>query len=55
MESPSSWGSAEKVVRRTIQEHYELMSRHVIGLSLERRITDALRAEGLLKEDGNDS
>lgn len=53
MENPATWGRAERIVNNVLdsyavdqvrpEEH-----RTVIGLSVERQITDALRAEGLL-------
>lgn len=51
MENPQTWGQAEKIVHKAFQEWWSDYALHVIGLSLARRVTDALRAEGLLKED----
>lgn len=50
MENPATWGRAEKVVDQVIRDHRDRTD-SVIGLSLTRRITDALRREGLLKDD----
>lgn len=57
MENPASWTSAERVVDQVIREHRNERARATlsrgkarIGLSLARRITDALREEGLLRE-----
>lgn len=56
MESPDTWGPAEKAVQRAYVDWVENLHKpadeRVIGLSLYRQITDALRAAGLLKEDG---
>lgn len=54
MENPATWGPAEHVVLKALDEHDENERRppdeRLIGLSLVRRITDALRREGLLRE-----
>lgn len=56
MENPATWGPAEKIVRDVLDDFFENQakpitdeSKTICGLSLERRITDALRAEGLLR------
>jgi hypothetical protein len=53
MENPQTWGLAEHVVNRALNEHARLTSERtpVAGLSVVRKITDALRAEGLLKDE----
>jgi hypothetical protein len=54
MENPGSWTLAEHVVNKVLDEHYMMLSHTdnpILGLSVVRKITDALRAEGLLKED----
>jgi hypothetical protein len=50
MEDPATWGQAEKIVRKVLREDYasRRQEQPVIGLSLARRITDALREAGLL-------
>ena len=50
MENPATWGPAERVVREVLDEERALRQdgQVVIGLSLEMRITDALREAGLL-------
>lgn len=52
MENPASWGEAERVVSKVLTEAFERNQNpeFVIGLSLERRITAALREVGLLAE-----
>lgn len=57
MENPASWGHAERVVRRILDEYFANHAKALtdpgtvlIGLSLERRITDALRSADLLKD-----
>lgn len=54
MENPATWGLAERIVSRVLNEHRvdlrKSMDERVIGLSLERRITDALRKAGLLED-----
>lgn len=57
MENPGSWGLAEHVVNKALEEHDRLM-RHepgLCGLSVVRKITDALRAEGLLISDQHET
>lgn len=51
MENPATWGPAERVVNDVIRRrHTEALRGGVlVGLSLERQITDALRDEGLLE------
>lgn len=50
MENPATWGKAEKVVHDEYVKWWEDREKMMCGLSLERRITDALRREGLLVE-----
>lgn len=54
MENPTTWGKAEKVVNKVLEEHYanEQLPIHErrIGWSLPKRITVALREAGLLTE-----
>jgi hypothetical protein len=57
MENPSSWGEAERIVQRVLDDFFANQDRAVtdpgklmFGRSLERRITDALREAGLLSE-----
>jgi hypothetical protein len=55
MENPATWGRAEQVISTVILEHWQEMSvaERMAGLSLERKIADRLRAEGLLREEGS--
>lgn len=60
MENPMTWGEAEKIVSRVLDEQDNILPRLrppsgevLCGLSLPRQITDALRKAGLLKE-GNE-
>lgn len=59
MENPATWGEAEKVVRKALNEAHEARLQMICGLSTEKRITNALRAAGLLideeKNDNNDT
>lgn len=48
MENPATWGKAEQVVHDVRLKWEEDRENVVLGLSLERRITNALRQEGLL-------
>lgn len=50
MENPSTWTAAEHIVSAVLREdaNNKAFGRILIGLSLERRLTDALRAAGLL-------
>ena len=50
MENPATWGPAEKILSSVLDEHLGL-PQDLAGLSLERRIADALRAAGLLLPD----
>lgn len=49
MENPASWGEAEKIVDQAIDNAYHNRKLGLIGLSLTRQITDALKAAGLLR------
>lgn len=56
MENPATWGEAERIVHDTLYRHAEHQiavrtgaEKPVIGLSLARQITDALRTAGLLE------
>lgn len=58
MENPATWGKAERVVNDALRTHYrqvaadEAAGEFHAGLSLPRKITDALREAGFdLKED----
>lgn len=50
MENPDTWGPAEKAVRKVLDEARNVLPEYRCGLSLERRITNALRDIGALKE-----
>lgn len=52
MENPETWGKAEFIIHRAIQEfdQQQLQAHPVIGLSLACQIADALRVEGILCE-----
>jgi hypothetical protein len=54
MENPDTWGPAEHVIREVLQSEHE-QNLHgglfMAGLSLERRIADALRAAHLLRAE----
>jgi len=58
MENPETWGEAEKIVRRVLDEHDEHhrqvaqgKAEPICGLSLERKITEALREASLLSHE----
>ena len=53
MENPATWGLAERTVQDALRAHRDACDEGVIGLSLTRTITDALRRKGLLKEDAD--
>jgi hypothetical protein len=44
MENPATWGEPERIVQNVLDAFHEVMT----GLSLPRRITDGLRAQGYL-------
>ena len=50
MENPATWGPAEKILSGVLDEHLGL-PQDLCGLSLERRLADALRKEGLLRAE----
>lgn len=50
MENPLTWGDAEKIVNKAYRTWYDNHAGKIIGLSLARTITDALREAGLLAE-----
>ena len=50
MENPATWGPAEKILSGVLDEHLGL-PQDLAGLSLERRLADALREAGLLLPD----
>lgn len=51
MENPATWGEAEKVISDALRKADHAMTAGIIGLSRARRVADALRAAGLLKEE----
>ena len=52
MENPATWGEAERIVNDAwTRWHDDVTGKMVIGLSLARTITDALRKAGLLREE----
>src|SRR5271156_3298942 len=50
MENPATWGPAEKVVDRACARWWQAQMETVVGLSLSRTITDALREADLLSD-----
>lgn len=52
MENPATWGPAEHAVQEAITEDFRDNEAGIIGLSLARKITDKLRAKGLLGFNG---
>ena len=50
MENPATWGPAEKILSGVLDEHLGL-PQDLAGLSLERRLANALREAGLLLPD----
>ena len=51
MENPATWSDAERVVHKALSRWQNEVASGAIGLSAARTVTDALRAEGLLKEE----
>lgn len=51
-ENPATWGEAEKIIQAAIVEHDRLVYENpdLCGLSMARRIADALREAKLLRE-----
>ena len=57
-ENPATWGRAEHIVNKVLDDHFTHSHRviageeePVIGLSLVRQITDALREASLLRHN----
>ena len=49
MENPNTWGEAETIVYETLLAiHNDNLEEVTVGTSPARRVTDALRAAGLL-------
>jgi hypothetical protein len=48
MENPASWGKAEQIIDKEYHDWWDLRVDGMVGLSLAKRVADALRAEGLL-------
>lgn len=51
MENPATWGKAEKVIDEAYQDWWKSRARGTYGLSLARRIADALRDAELLRDE----
>lgn len=51
MENPATWGRAEQVISQAYQDWWKGRAEGRTGLSLPRRIADALRAAGLLRDE----
>lgn len=51
MENPASHGKAEKVIEKAIADFTLDVNRKVAGVSLQKRIANALKEAKLLKED----
>ena len=47
-EEPATWGPAEHVVSKALDEAHAAHAAEICGLSTVRRVTDALREAGLL-------
>ena len=50
MENPETWTKAEHIVHQAILDAEEAYRNGVVGWSRAKRITEALRKEGLLNE-----
>jgi hypothetical protein len=51
MENPDTWGKAEKVIAEAVREAAVAHQHGIIGWSQPKRIAEALRQAGLLKEE----
>lgn len=49
MENPDTWVEAERVVQQVLDHFYADRSKIMIGLSLAKQVTNALREAGLLR------
>lgn len=58
MENPATWGKAEQIIHKILLDNFERNLARPLeamcGLSVERRIADALRDEGLLIDGDSD-
>lgn len=54
MENPGTWTKAEHVVHAALLQADKDRENGVYGLSRVRQITDALRRDGLLKEEDSE-
>ena len=59
-ENPATWGEAERIVNKVLDDHFTYHHKVITGeaeplagLSLIRKITDALREAGLLNDMGD--
>jgi hypothetical protein len=55
MENPATWGPAERAVDDVLRGQTGWGTEPLVGLSLVRQITDALRSQGLLIDQGQSS
>lgn len=51
MENPNTWGPVEKTIAKAITDADKAFANGVMGKSIVRYISDALREAGYLKED----
>lgn len=50
MENPATWGEVEKTIDAALDEHEMLSNTGFCGTSVTKRIANALRAKGLVRE-----
>lgn len=53
VENPQGWGKAERIVCDALEQGLRARDEGLVGLSIPRQITDALRKAGLLKEESD--
>ena len=53
MESPASWGEAEKVISRSLDEAARAREQGICGWSAPKRVAEALRSHNMLRDTGN--
>ena len=49
-ENPATWGEAERVIARALREADQAHREQLVGWSTPKRVAEALRDAGLLKE-----
>jgi len=54
MENPATWGLAEEIIDKAYKDYWTDRAGGVTGLSLARRVADALREANLLRDENQE-